>query len=342
MDNIISRSERPAGHAAPPILVAPGLDRPLVTVVIPNYNREALIGRAIRSCLSQTCPDFEVIVVDDGSSDSSLDVIRGFEDPRISVVVHPRNRGVCPARNTGADMAKADWILMLDSDDELLDTAVETVADKVAGVDSDVGCVYFRCRTDDGSISPAVGPVAGRLDYVSYLRYIQSCTGGSRDLLYCVRRSTFDVIRFPDNFGLEDQYHLDFSRMYVSLMCPEVIRLYHQDAANSLVKRTALFEPERDRKFVRDRAENIAAALRTHRGALRRYAPGLLAEYNSRLLTLWLLCGHRARAAAALARVAATRSELLRHTVIFSFGVVHPALLAMLRSSTRRLRKRSS
>ena len=317
-----------------------GSDKPLVSIVMPNYNRADLIGRAIRSCLKQTCRRFELIVVDDGSSDSSLDVVRGFDDPRIALVVHERNRGVCPARNTGVGLARADWLLMLDSDAALFEDAVETLARKASQVSSDVGLILFRCQMDDGSLTPSDGPVAARWDYVAYLRHMQACIGGSREMLHCVRRSTFDEIRFPDNFGLEDRYHLDCHRRFIAVACVEVLRRYHQDAGDSLVKRTAVFDPVRDRKFVLDRAENIAGALRIHRDALRLHAPGLLAEYESRLLTLWLLSGRRVSAMATLARIGARRSGLLRHTAVFLFGIVHPALLAVVRAQTRRLRTR--
>ncbi len=340
MGKIDSLREPAEASRALPAASLAGSDKPLVSIVMPNHNRAALIGRAIRSCLAQTCRNFEVVVVDDGSSDSSLEVIRSFADPRIVLVVHERNRGVCPARNTGVDHARADWVLMLDSDDELFEDAVETLARKASQVETDVGSILFRCQMDDGSLTPADGPIAARWDYEAYLRHLQACTGGSREMLHCVRRSTFEEVRFPDNFGLEDQYHLDSSRRFVSVACVEVLRKYHQDATDSLVKRTAVFDPQRDRKFVLDRAENVAAALRAHRGALRLHAPALLAEYESRLLTLWLLSGHRARALATLARIAARRSELLRHMAVFLFGMVHPALLATVRSRTRRLRTR--
>ena len=321
-------------------LIRRGVANPAVSIVIPLFNRHDLIGRAIDSCLAQTFPDFEVIVVDDGSTDHSLEIVRRYADPRVRVVVHQANRGVCPARNTGADAARGEWLIMLDSDDELLPMAVDLLVQKALLIGPDVGCIYFRCLMDDGTISPSVEHLSGRLCYEEYLSYIEACTGGSRDLLYCPRRSTFRQIRFPDNFGLEDQYHLDFSRMFHSLMCKEIVRLYHQDAANSLVKRTKVFDRARDARFVRDRAENIEGALHGHRAALRTYGPSLLAEYESRLLTLWLLCGERGKAAKALLNLTRYPAGLPRHTATFAIGVFEPRLLAVVRSWVRRTRER--
>ncbi|MFW6126412.1 MAG: glycosyltransferase family 2 protein, partial [Chloroflexota bacterium] len=62
--------------------------QPTVSVVIPTYNRAHLVGRAIRSVLAQTYQDFEVIVVDDGSTDNTEEVVKGFGDPRIQFIKH--------------------------------------------------------------------------------------------------------------------------------------------------------------------------------------------------------------------------------------------------------------
>jgi glycosyltransferase involved in cell wall biosynthesis len=90
---------------------------PLVSVVIPCYNTEKYVGEAIRSALSQTYPNVEVIVVDDGSTDGSLDVIRSFGDAiRWESGV---NRGGSAARNRGVELARGELIQFLDADDLL-------------------------------------------------------------------------------------------------------------------------------------------------------------------------------------------------------------------------------
>ena len=313
---------------------------PIISIVMPCYNRETLVGRAIQSCLTQDYPNLEIVVIDDASTDQSVQVVSGFADARVRLVRHETNRGVCPTRNTGADHARGDWIILLDSDDELLPGAVSSVAERVRSATPDVGCIYFRCLKDDGSISPAIDHIIGKLDHAGYLEYIQACTGGSRDLLSCVRRTTFQRVRFPDNHGLEDCYHLDFSKQYASVMSPEIIRLYHQDAPNSLVKRTATFHSSRDRQFVRDRGDNIALALARHTPALRRHAPSLLAEYESRLLTLRLLANDRLDATRALLRLGRYPRQFPKHLAIFAVGLTGPAWLEFFRLRSRGLRER--
>jgi len=78
----------------------------LVSVVLPTFNRGYCLERAIRSVLGQTYPDWELIVVDDGSTDDTQAVLESFKDPRIRVFRHSVNRGVAAARNTGLAAAR--------------------------------------------------------------------------------------------------------------------------------------------------------------------------------------------------------------------------------------------
>lgn len=91
---------------------------PAVSVVIPAYNAESCVGRAIRSVLAQTHPVREVIVVDDGSRDTTAGVVQGFSAP-VRYVYQP-NAGVSAARNHGIREASGDWVAFLDADDEWL------------------------------------------------------------------------------------------------------------------------------------------------------------------------------------------------------------------------------
>lgn len=103
--------------------------RPLVSIVIPCYNGEGYLADAIHSALGQTYPRCEVIVIDDGSTDSSLDIIKGFGGRvRWETSV---NRGGNAARNRGLAIANGEWIQFLDADDMLLPNCV---AEKVAFV----------------------------------------------------------------------------------------------------------------------------------------------------------------------------------------------------------------
>lgn len=87
------------------------------SVVIPLYNKEHYIEATLRSVLNQTCTDYEVIVVDDGSKDDSLSLARKFESKRVRII-HQENQGVAVARNTGILNARGEFICFLDADDE--------------------------------------------------------------------------------------------------------------------------------------------------------------------------------------------------------------------------------
>lgn len=89
----------------------------MVSVVIPAYNRAKVIRRAIESCLNQTYKDIEVIVVDDGSSDGTKEVIATIDDNRLRYV-YQDNAGACAARNRGIELAQGEYIAFQDSDDE--------------------------------------------------------------------------------------------------------------------------------------------------------------------------------------------------------------------------------
>ncbi|MCI0616687.1 glycosyltransferase, partial [bacterium] len=92
---------------------------PIFSVVIPTYNRGHVLTRAIQSVLNQTFSDFELIIVDDGSTDKSLELVEQINDPRI-FYIRQENQGVSAARNAGVKVSKGKYITFLDSDDEAL------------------------------------------------------------------------------------------------------------------------------------------------------------------------------------------------------------------------------
>jgi glycosyltransferase involved in cell wall biosynthesis len=98
---------------------------PSVSIMMPFLNRETTLSRAIQSVLAQTFQDWELIAVDDGSTDRSVEVVQSFGDSRIRVVKHERNLGVAAARNTATKASTGEFIALLDSDDEWLPAKLE-------------------------------------------------------------------------------------------------------------------------------------------------------------------------------------------------------------------------
>lgn len=93
-------------------------EHPRVTVFIPVHNRQHYIATAVDSILAQSYRDFELLVIDDGSSDATLDVLAGYRDPRLRIECNPRNLGIPATRNRGLDLARGEYIALLDSDDK--------------------------------------------------------------------------------------------------------------------------------------------------------------------------------------------------------------------------------
>ncbi len=101
-------------------------DVPTVSVIIPLYNKAPYIKRALDSVLAQTVQNFEVIIVNDGSTDGSEKVVEGYADPRIHLI-NQENQGVSAARNHGVDAARTELVAFLDADDEWLPEFLETI-----------------------------------------------------------------------------------------------------------------------------------------------------------------------------------------------------------------------
>jgi len=114
--------------------------RERIAVVIPAYNRQATIERAIRSVLAQTYPPSEIVVVDDGSTDATAERARQTSS-RVHVVT-TRNQGPAGARNVGVEASNAEWIAFLDSDDYWSDDHLRAVVRAMQSSPSDIG-LYF-------------------------------------------------------------------------------------------------------------------------------------------------------------------------------------------------------
>ncbi|MDH4232118.1 MAG: glycosyltransferase [Nitrospirota bacterium] len=119
-----------------------GKDKPTISVIIPTYNRAERLQHAMASVLRQTCGDFELIVVDNGSTDNTREIVTNTRDARIHYISHPTNCGAAVARNIGIRGAKGEFIGFLDDDDEWLPCKLEKQLDTFRNSRSNVGVVY--------------------------------------------------------------------------------------------------------------------------------------------------------------------------------------------------------
>ena len=116
---------------------------PRISVILPVHNRADVLPRAIGSVVEQELKDFELIVIDDGSTDNSAQVAESFGDQRIRVTRLDRNRGGNVARNHGIRAASAPLIAFLDSDDRYLPNKLSRRSSRFTMAVSELGC---RCR----------------------------------------------------------------------------------------------------------------------------------------------------------------------------------------------------
>lgn len=118
-----------------------------VSVILPVFNEEKYIKNAIESVLSQTLTDFELIVVDDGSTDNTSDIVKGFDDERIKVIVQS-NKGPGAARNKALETATGEYVMFLDGDDFFLSDALKSAYHEITSKKTDIS--IFQIIKYDG------------------------------------------------------------------------------------------------------------------------------------------------------------------------------------------------
>jgi glycosyltransferase involved in cell wall biosynthesis len=124
---------------------------PSISVIIPVYNTEGFLVECLESIINQNFSDMEIIVVNDGSTDGSLDIIRRYsgQDKRI-IILNKSNQGASAARNDAINMANADYIMFLDSDDIYKSDLVKTAYSRISGKACDILIFNGRAFEDDG------------------------------------------------------------------------------------------------------------------------------------------------------------------------------------------------
>ena len=133
-----------------------------VSIIVPIYNAEKYLRKCINSILEQTFKNFEVVLVDDGSTDNSANICDEYaaRDDRV-VVIHKGNGGVSSARNTGLNIACGEYIIFVDSEDYVSKNMIEKMVDKIDDADMVISSIKLRldgkerdCCVSDGEYSP--------------------------------------------------------------------------------------------------------------------------------------------------------------------------------------------
>lgn len=206
---------------------------PLVSVIIPTHKRAHLLRRAIKSVLSQTWQDYELIVVDDASGDGTPDVIASFHDRRIKYVRHEMNRGGPAARNTGIGMARGRYIALLDDDDEWHATKLEKQINAFKEAANGVGFIYsgFEVRDENGEVVGTTLPAHRGNLHMNLLQ--RNMIGGSSVPL--IKRECFDKVGFFDESLTSCQDWDMWMRIYV-LMNLIVCQKYWRGCISTVIR----------------------------------------------------------------------------------------------------------
>lgn len=237
---------------------------PAISIVTPTYNRAHLLPRVWRSLCGQTEQDFEWVVVDDGSSDNTSEVIADLDDRRI-IYVWQNNSGVNGARNRGDQEVQAEYVIYLDSDDELYGRA--TLADMLSEIRAarpEIAWVAFTVVDAEGiacSFMPAVERLeAGYLDHV--------CEQKIRGEFFPVYRSNVNNLAvWPAYNGLEALRHWRIIKNHPALIINRPARIYHRRGGDDLSNAYSVIE----------RAPQMALAtnelIKEHESAWREHCP---------------------------------------------------------------------
>ena len=124
----------------------PDLARPRLSVCLPTYNGEAYVAEAVQSVLQQSYADFEIVAVDDGSSDRTLELLQAFTDPRIRLYQNPHQRGIPGNWNEAVELARGEFVCLFHQDDVMLPENLECKV-QLLSADETVGFVHSAVET---------------------------------------------------------------------------------------------------------------------------------------------------------------------------------------------------
>jgi len=204
----------------------------IISVIMPLYNKKPYVQRAIDSVLAQTHKDYELIVVDDGSTDGGGDVVRQYTDPRIRLIAQ-ENAGVSAARNRGIAEAKGEWIAFLDADDEWRPTFLERMMDAGRRFDAAVAVFGdFLCADPANRQAVAIGEERDRPPYMveNYFQFFLNHGVGMCSSCLAVRRDAIrEVGGFPEGRKIGEDMDTWFRVACFGKVAfvPEVLATYH-------------------------------------------------------------------------------------------------------------------
>ncbi len=209
----------------------------MISVIVPVYNVEKYLERCINSIANQTYKDIEIILVNDGSTDGSLEICRKYAaaDNRIQVIDKP-NGGLSSARNAGIAVAKGEYIGFVDSDDYIRPDMYEKLYSRITAAEADIAVCGYRWVDEKGVDLPGYASIVEdevcskdeifvKFTNNNYFYYV---TAWNR--LY--KKRLFDSVKFPEGKLHEDEFtaHLFYDRCEKIACCKDRLYNYVQRA----------------------------------------------------------------------------------------------------------------
>ena len=180
-------------------------DQPLISVIVPVYNVEKYLKKCVDSITSQTYKNLEILLVDDGSTDSSGQICNEFEknDARIKVI-HKKNGGLSDARNAGLDRAKGQYYAFIDSDDYIQDNTIEIMLNAIKKNKSEIAVCNMIRFLEEGETVQFYCPTDHEVLYQGNQRYKTLNQPSVCNKLF--EAKLFEGIRFPKGKYYEDTF----------------------------------------------------------------------------------------------------------------------------------------
>lgn len=167
--------------------------QPRFSVVMPLFNKACFVVRAVESVLNQTCQNFELVIVDDGSTDDSVATVeREFRDPRIHIISQS-NQGQGAARNGGIRESRGTWIAFLDADDGWAPSHLAEL-DRVARLFPEAGLIATGSLRKDAGDDLSVPADQGKVKLVDYFRFAASDIGFVNSSTAAIIREGFEQV----------------------------------------------------------------------------------------------------------------------------------------------------
>ncbi|MBN2095571.1 MAG: glycosyltransferase [Candidatus Aenigmarchaeota archaeon] len=206
----------------------------LISIITPTYNRSKLLKRAIRSVLNQNYHNFEMIVVDGGSTDGTEKMMKSIKDKRIRYVRQKKNCGLLSGKNLGLDKAKGEYACFLDDDDELLPDALSNALWAFREIPKDVNMVWLD-SIDSVTRKTTGHGVLKNEGYINYRCYL--CGRIYGEFWPFFKRKAWGKERFDERlWGAEGHLLLRmFSRLNIYYV-PRVVRIYYQDHGGNVCR----------------------------------------------------------------------------------------------------------